>query len=107
MAIHPDQVSDPNSLASRAQKVIDDMNSVSAATWILDRYSAINTASAAQAGLYQQNLTFAITAAESLNDSDKEKVRRFMFIFEEYYKSAAGILRQVHEIIAKMAQGIK
>jgi hypothetical protein len=57
-------------------------------------------------GQMQQAITNAITAAESLNDSQKEEVRRFLFVFEEYYKSASAILTKISQFIEKMAQGI-
>jgi hypothetical protein len=62
---------------------------------------------AAIAGNIQQSITFAITAAQSLNDTQKEKVRQFLFVFEEYYKSAATILATITRIIEKMAQGVR
>jgi len=62
---------------------------------------------AAAAGAIQQSITFAITAAQSLNDTQKEEVRRFMFVFEEYYKSAGAILSKITQIIEKIAQGIR
>ena len=74
--------------------------------WMLDNYSAFNSPSANAAGQIQQNITFAITAAENLNDTQKETVRNFMFIFEEYYKSAAAALQAITQIIQKMAQNI-
>ncbi|MCB1112151.1 MAG: hypothetical protein KDK72_05785, partial [Chlamydiia bacterium] len=59
-------------------------------------YGSDNSRSdASKAGSYQQNITFAITAAQSLNDTQKEKVRRYMFVFEEYYKSASAILSKL------------
>jgi hypothetical protein len=54
----------------------------------------------------QGSITTAITAGENLNDTQKEKVRRFMFVFEEYYKSASAILTKITQIIQRMAQGI-
>lgn len=57
-------------------------------------------------GQIQKEITEAITAGESLNDRQKEEVRRFLFVFEEYYKSAAAILSKITQIIEKMAQGI-
>lgn len=61
----------------------------------------------ALAGNIQQNITFAITAAQSLNDTQKQKVQQFLFVFEEYYKSAAAILSTITRMIEKMAQGIR
>lgn len=74
--------------------------------WMLDNYSAFNNPTANQAGQFQQNITFAITAGENLNDTQKETVRNFLFIFEEYYQSAAAALQAITQIIQKMAQHI-
>jgi hypothetical protein len=54
----------------------------------------------------QQNLTFAMTSAQGLNDRQKEEVRRFLFVFEEFYKSAAAMLQRITQILEKMAQNI-
>jgi len=62
---------------------------------------------ASKAGSIQDNITFAITAAQSLNDSQKEQVRRYMYVFEEYYKSASSLLTAISQIIQKIAQGIR
>ncbi len=116
---------DPNSLLVKLRNVIDDMNNTLSANgvpltqtspdnvkmtafvnWILDNYDKTDDASTSKQGEIQQTITFAITAAQSSNDSQKTKVQQFMFIFEEYYKSAAAILTKITEIIEKIAQGI-
>jgi|GEM_PF-2690682 len=76
--------------------------------WMLDSYDkrTESGANAANAGRIQDNLTQALTAGQSLNDSQKQDVRNFLFIFEEYYKSASSILQAISQIITKMAQGI-
>jgi hypothetical protein len=66
----------------------------------------LGSTAAYQPGFIQRTITEAITAAESLNDRQKEEVRRFLFVFEEYYKSAAAILTKITQLIEKMAQGI-
>ena len=114
-----------NTLLGRLQTVVRDMDTYFAVsgvpvttttnsldafkafkTWMLDNQDQHNNVNAAKAGLIQQNLTFAITAGESTNDSQKEEVRRYLFVFEEYYKSASAILQALTLIITKMAQGI-
>lgn len=74
--------------------------------WILDRYNLTNTPSSANAGIIQQNITLAITAAQSLNNQQQENVQNFIFVFEEYYKSASALLQSITQIIEKMAQGV-
>lgn len=77
-------------------------------SWLLDgqNLSVSNSAYNARFGKVQDQLTNAIRAGESLNDTQKEGVRRYMLLFEEFYKSASAILTKVSQIIEKMAQGI-
>jgi len=74
--------------------------------WIMDNYQSFTTAGGTNAGKIQQNLTTAITSAESTNDVQKERVRNYLFVFEEYYKSASSILTSLNQMISKMAQNI-
>ena len=74
--------------------------------WVVDNYNVHGSGAAGSAGSLQNNLTFAITAAQSLNDTQKEKVRRFLFIFQEYYQSASAILSKLSQIISQIAQKI-
>lgn len=53
----------------------------------------------------QTSINTAITSAESLNDRQKQEVRRFLFIFEEFYKSASAVLTKISQLIEKFAQG--
>lgn len=77
-----------------------------ATKWLFDNYNSTG-AGASSSGAIQQRLTNAITAGESLNTTQTEKVRSYLFLFEEYYKSASAILQQMTQIIQKMAQNIK
>lgn len=72
--------------------------------WVLDNYT--DPTHAASAGKFENDITTAITAAQSLNNSQQEKVREFLFIFQEYYQSAAAILSQITQIIEQSAQKI-
>lgn len=121
-------LTDPTSLYTTIKKVLDDLNTTFVTStgtpikqntspvaarngyenWMKDNYSAFTNPAAGTgpAGEFQQNITTAITAAESLNDTQKQTVRNFMFIFEEYYKSAAAALQAISQIIQKMAQNI-
>lgn len=108
---------DPNSLYAKAKTVYDNMPGTTgvpatftaARAWARDKYnvSESNLSATGKAGVLQQQITFAITAGQSLNDSLKEKVRRYMFVFEEYYKSASAMLTKISELISKFAQGIR
>jgi len=72
--------------------------------WIYDGYSVSDQV---ESGVYQRNLTGAIVAAQNLNDTQKEDLRRFMYLFEQFYKSASAILQAIDRMVNKMAQNIK
>lgn len=116
---------DPNALVGRLRKVVDDLNAtlvtaggvpITASTsindsyigirkWLLDNYDKQQT-SANLSGAFQQNINFAITAGQSRKDTETQKVQRFLYVFEEYYKSASAVLQQLTQILERMAQGI-
>lgn len=118
----PSAVNDPNSLYSMTKKVYDNLRTtlvtsngqrITAATpyaqaysglsnWLLDGYQTGSN----QAGNIQQNITFAVTAAQSLNSQQQQKVSNYLFVFEEFEKSAAAILQQLTQIIQNIAQNI-
>lgn len=102
---------DPNGLLAQMKDVFRDLQNASSSNlglvnWVDDNYNAVGSG-ASKAGLIQQNLTNAITAAESLNTTQTETVRNFLYLFEEYYKSASAMLQQITQIIQKMADNIK
>lgn len=74
--------------------------------WILDNENDEATIASLDPGVIQREITGALSAAQSLNDSQKEEVRRYLFVFEEYYKSAAAILNKITQLLERMAQGI-
>lgn len=81
------------------------LNFASTEKWALDNLDQ-HSGLASLAGNIQNDLTTAITSAQSLNDSQKEKVRRFLFIFQEYYQSASAVLSKIGQLIEQMAQKI-
>lgn len=54
----------------------------------------------------ENNLTFAITAAQGLNDQQKQLVQQYLFIFQQFYQSASAILTAINQLITKMAGNI-
>lgn len=74
--------------------------------WLTDNYGASGTAISAESGRVQQNISYAISSGQALNDSQSQEVSRFMFVFEEYYKSASSLLTKISQIIEQVAQGI-
>jgi hypothetical protein len=82
----------------------DPLNFASTEKWALDNQT--HSGAANLAGDIQNDLTTAITSAQSLNDTQKENVRRFLFIFQEYYQSASAVLTSINQIIEQMAQKV-
>lgn len=99
-----------NNLKVNGTPIDSTTNTVAAATgirnWIMDNYQSFATAGATNSGKIQQNLTTAITSAQSTNDVQKENVRNYLTVFEEYYKSASSVLTALNQMISKMAQNI-
>lgn len=62
---------------------------------------------AQNAGLFQQNITLAITACQGTNNSQTQQVQALLYVFEEYYQSAASVLATITQLIKTFAQGIR
>lgn len=101
---------DPNSLLAKLKGVLADLNTAgvssgnfaAAQSWTLDGY----TSTAGGGGQIQQNLTNAVTAGQSLNDTQTQSVRQYLYLFEEYYKSASAVLTKISQLIEKIGQNI-
>lgn len=76
--------------------------------WLTDSNSIADSlkVGSLQPGDSQTALSAAITSAEGLNDTQKEAVRNFLFVFEEFYKSASAALQRISQMIEKMAGNI-
>lgn len=79
--------------------------------WIMDNQdkhatdsNPVNQALAKNAGDIQRNIQDAMTAATNLNDKQKNDFSRYMFIFQEFYQSAAAMLTALTQMIQKIAQ---
>lgn len=100
---------DSNSLLAKLRVVLKDINDTNATTnahtWLVDNYNTGSTSTSNQ-GLFQQHITSAITAGESLNTTQTTSVRNYLYLYEEYYKSASAVLTAISQIIQKMAGGI-
>jgi hypothetical protein len=76
--------------------------------WLTDSNSIASSlkVGSLQPGDSQTAISAAITSAEGLNDTQKEAVRNFLFVFEEFYKSASAALQRISQMIEKMAGNI-
>lgn len=109
----------PNSLLEKVKLVLKNITSTGAAAslsgaknWVTDNYEMfpvnlstfkLNRKVIGSGGVIQQNLTNAITAGQSLNTTQTEAVRNFLYIYEEYYKSASAVLQAISQVIQKIA----
>lgn len=100
---------DPTTLLYKLKKVYNSMPNGSFAStraWVLDGYTTHGASGIVKAGLLQQDITNAITAGESLNSSQNASVRNYMFVFEQYYQSAASIMSALNQAIMGMSRKI-
>lgn len=74
--------------------------------WALDNYGGSTASAISKQGVFQQDITNAITGAESLNTSQQQSVRQYMFVFEQYCQSAAAILTALDQIFDKISRNI-
>lgn len=105
--ITPDK-DDPTTLYAKLKVLQDDLptNNNKLEKWILDNYDKATDSDSSKAGLYQQHIQDAITAAQSLNNTQTEAVRRTLFIVEEYYKSAGNIMNAINTLLLDVARNI-
>lgn len=90
-------------LVGSINKIISDFQSLPppnpVQTWIQDVQEG-------KEGQFQRDLGNAIVSSQSFNDTQRENLREVMFVFEEFYKSATGLLSRLTQLIEKMADGI-
>jgi len=82
--------------------------SLSAYNWVSDGQTTAITTSGAQGkmGAIQGNLAAAISNTENLNETQRDDVRRYLYIFQEFYKSASTMLQLITDAIQKMGKNI-
>lgn len=101
---------DPTTLLAKLKIVYGHLPSTSrfssVRAWILDGYTSHNSTATANQGIYQQEITNAIVAGESLNSSQNAAVRRYMFIFEQYYQSATSIISSLNQLMSNIARKV-
>ncbi|MBS0655779.1 MAG: hypothetical protein JSR46_08380 [Verrucomicrobia bacterium] len=57
-------------------------------------------------GQYQNDLSNAVVASQSFDDTERENLRGVMFTFEEFYKSSSGLLNDLTQLLEKIADAI-
>ena len=89
-------------LVTALNQIKTDLNAAtSIASWVQD--FAVNNSSN---GSYQQNLNNAVTAAQSFNQTQQANLQQAMFIYQQFFQSASGIMSQINQIISSAASNI-
>ena len=92
---------DSSALAQQLRTLKNDFTTAgSISKWVSD-FSSTNE------GTYQGDLNNAITASQALNDTERENLREVMFVYEEFYKSATGMLESLSQLIKKIANNMR
>lgn len=55
----------------------------------------------------ENHISQALQIGENLNTTQTEDVKRYLYIFEEFYKSAASILQTMSQLIEKISDSVK
>ncbi len=76
--------------------------------WIMDSQDQRidETGGQGTAGQIQDRIATALKTAQNLEEGQREDVRRYLFIFQEFYKSAASMLQLLGDIFDKINRGI-
>jgi len=77
------------------------------AAWLIDGYNTTAGAGANSAGTVNQSIINAITSGESANTNQTSSVSNFLLMYQQYYQTAAALLKQMTQVIEQIAQGIK
>lgn len=83
--------------------LITDLNTTSTGTvadWVKDLQGQ-------SYGSFQQNLSSAVTASQSFNDTQQAQLQSIMFVFEEFYKSASSLLSDLNTLLLKIADNMR
>lgn len=79
------------------------------AKWIMDgQDQPINATTGIQSnvGQIQSHIASAIRTGETLNEGQRENVRRYLYVFQEFYKSASAMLVLLGQILDKIGGNV-
>jgi hypothetical protein len=89
-----------NQLSTAISTIITDIQGSSDfATWIQDVTNG-------SPGNYQNHVNNAITAAQSLNNTQNSQLQEVMFVYQEFYSSASSMLSSINTNIINMADNM-
>ncbi len=55
---------------------------------------------------YQTHLNNAITAAQALNDTQRQQLQQVMFVYQQFYQSATSMLNALNQLLQTIASNI-
>jgi len=105
----PAQRSGVDPLIQRLLTVYNELpanNFTSMKSWVLDGNNDHSAAGVQDSGVIQRDLGTAITAAQSLNATQNQSVRQFMFQFQQYQQSAAAVLTILNQLFKSITSNI-
>lgn len=79
---------------------------ISMKNWVIDGNNEHTAAGVQSAGVVQRDLGTAITASQSLNATQNQNVRKFMFEFQQYQQSAAAVLSALTQLYRSISSNI-
>jgi hypothetical protein len=76
--------------------------------WMLDAWPNLVTSTDGlkDRSTFQNDIRTGLTAGANMNDEQKEQLRKTLFIFEEFYKSASALLAKLTQLKEKIASKI-
>ena len=74
--------------------------------WIMDGQSATSGGAVSSSGKIQNDITQAITSGQNLNTTLSQKTQQYLFVFQQFYQSASGILTTINQFIQQMTQNM-
>lgn len=57
-------------------------------------------------GTYQAHLNNAVVASQALNDTEREQLQQVMFVYQQFYQSAASMLAALNQLLQTIASNI-
>lgn len=72
--------------------------------WCIDGQNLAAGADPLTVGAIQNNLSQAINNAENLNGSQKDSVKNYLYLYQQFYQSASAILTYVNQTLVSMGK---
>jgi hypothetical protein len=88
------------SVLSQLKIVLSDFTAINSIALWIQNFSNNNE------GTYQAHLNDAVVAAESLNDTQREKLQQTMFVYQSFYQSATSMLNSLQTLMQTLASNI-